>query len=229
MAQAPSLDKKTLLKGIALIFLLVCVIAGLQHPLVRQFLDVDAIQAQVETVGIWGPLLSVAFYVLACTLFIPASILGAVGVVAFGPWLAFLYIMVGATIGSATAFSVARYLGRDFARHLVKHRLDKYDQKIKRNGFATIFYLRVAMFPFFILNFGAGLTSVRFRDYLLATILGIIPGTVIVIFFVDRLVRITHWSMLLTWDVALAIGLVVLSLFIPRIMRRLFPQFDERE
>jgi uncharacterized membrane protein YdjX (TVP38/TMEM64 family) len=72
-------------------------------------------------------------------------------------------------LGASGAFFIGRELGRDFAASLVGDRLKKYDEGIERNGFATVLYLRLVYFPFTPMNFGMGLTRVRFWDYFFGT------------------------------------------------------------
>ena len=69
-------------------------------------------------------------------------------------------------IGAAAAFLIGRTLGRDFAASLIGDKLKRYDDAIERNGFATVLYLRLVYFPFTPLNFGMGLTKVRFGTML---------------------------------------------------------------
>jgi uncharacterized membrane protein YdjX (TVP38/TMEM64 family) len=97
----------------------------------------------------------------------------------FGSYFGFLYVWLGTMIGSSLAFFIGRYLGRDFAASLIGDRLKKYDEAIERNGFATVLYLRLLYFPFTPMNFGMGLTRVRFRDYFSGTAVGIIVGAFI--------------------------------------------------
>jgi hypothetical protein len=67
--------------------------------------------------------------------------------------------------GASAAFWIGRTLGREFAASLIGDRLKKYDDAIEKNGFATVLYLRLVYFPFTPMNFGMGLTKVRFWDY----------------------------------------------------------------
>ncbi|MEJ2521224.1 MAG: VTT domain-containing protein, partial [Desulfuromonadales bacterium] len=76
-----------------------------------------------------------------------------------------MYVWFGAMLGASAAFVIGRTLGREFAASLVGDRLRKYDEAIERNGFATVLYLRLIYFPFTPMNFGMGLTRVRFLDY----------------------------------------------------------------
>jgi len=131
---------------------------------------------------------------------------------------------VAAMLGAAGAFLIGRYLGREFAAALIGDRLKKYDEAVERNGFATVLYLRLVYFPFTLMNFGMGLTGVRFRDYLWGTGLGILAGTFIFTFFVGTLKEVWatgHWANLLTWKVFFSLGLFAFSLFIPKIINKL--------
>ena len=76
---------------------------------------------------------------------------------------------------------------RDFAAALIGRRLKAFDDAIGRNGFATVLYMRLLYFPFTPMNFGMGLTQVRFRDYLAGTAIGILVGTFILTFFVGTI------------------------------------------
>ena len=89
--------------------------------------------------------------------------------------------------GASGAFWIGRTLGREFAASLIGDKLKKYDDFIERNGFAATLYLRLLYFPFTPMNFGMGLTKVRFRDYFFGTGLGIIAGTFIFTFFIATL------------------------------------------
>jgi uncharacterized membrane protein YdjX (TVP38/TMEM64 family) len=127
-------------------------------------------------------------------------------------------------IGSSQAFFIGRYLGRDFAASLIGDKLKKYDDGIERNGFATVLYLRLVYFPFTPMNFGMGLTKVRFKDYFAGTALGIIVGTFIFTFFIGTLKEVWangRWGQLLSWKIFFSIGLFVFSFFIPKIVEKI--------
>ena len=125
-------------------------------------------------------------------------------------------------IGASLAFLIGRYLGRDFAASLIGPRLQKYDEAIGRNGFATVLYLRLIYFPFTPMNFGMGLTKVRFWDYFSGTALGIMVGTFIFTFFVGTIKDVWaggRWEELLSWKVFLSFTLFLFSFFIPKILK----------
>jgi len=188
----------------------------------RQYLTAQQLGLFLESVGLWAPLLFVVIYVVGVCLFLPGTLLTAMGAALFGPYWGFLYVWTGAMIGAGFAFLIGRYLGRDFAASLVGDRLKRFDDAIERNGFATVLYLRLMYFPFTPMNFGMGLTKVRFWDYLAGTALGILVGTFIFTFFVGTLRDAWtggQWEDLLNWQVLLSLFLFIFSFFIPKLLK----------
>jgi uncharacterized membrane protein YdjX (TVP38/TMEM64 family) len=107
---------------------------------------------------------------------------------------------------------------------VIGDRLKKYDDAIERNGFAAVLYLRLVYFPFTAMNFGMGLTKVRFWDYFFGTALGIIVGTFIFTFFIGTLKEVWasgNWGNLISFNVFFSVGLFIFSLFIPKIIKKL--------
>jgi len=126
--------------------------------------------------------------------------------------------------GASLAFFIGRYLGRNFAASMIGGRLQKYDDAVERNGFATVLYLRLLYFPFTPMNFGMGLTNVRFWDYFFGTALGIMAGTFIFTFFVGALKDVWasgQWGNLDSWKVIFSLCLFVFSFFIPKIIGKI--------
>lgn len=189
---------------------------------IRNHLTAEALGHFLESSGFWAPLLYVLIYSAGVCLFLPGTFLTALGAAFFGAYWGFLYVWIGAMVGSSLAFLIGRHLGRDYASSLVGDRLKRYDDAIERNGFATVLYLRLIYFPFTPMNFGMGLTKVRFRDYFAGTALGIIVGTFIFTFFVGTIKEVWtsgQWAGLLSRNVFLSLGLFVFSFFIPRLIK----------
>jgi uncharacterized membrane protein YdjX (TVP38/TMEM64 family) len=133
------------------------------------------------------PLLYIAIYVVGTVLFFPGLALSIAGAVLFDLFEATLYTWIGATLGATLAFLLARLLGRDFFAQILAGRLQTLDERLSRHGFFNLLILRlVPLIPFNAINFGAGLTSIRLRDYVLATAIGILPGTFIYQYFFSR-------------------------------------------
>src|SRR5512139_307153 len=161
--------KGPLLKGVLLAaFLLAAVAVGRFTP-VKSYLTPEGLGRFLEVAGIWGPVIFALVYAAGICLFIPGTLLTTLGGAIFGATRGFLSVWVGAMAGASAAFWIGRTLGRELAASLVGDRLRKYDEAIERNGFATVLYLRLIYFPFTAMNFGMGLTKVRFFFYDIAT------------------------------------------------------------
>jgi len=216
--------KKGIVKALGLVLFVALGIYIVRYTPAGDYLKPEILGELLRTAGFWAPLVFVFIYAAAVCLFVPGSLVTALGAVLFGPYQGFLYVWVGAMIGASAAFWIGRTLGRDLAASLVGDRLRRYDDAIERNGFATVLYLRLIYFPFTVMNFGMGLTKVRFWDYLAATGLGIPVGTFILTFFFGTLKEVWasgDWSQLLSGKVFFSVALFVLSLFIPKIVRKL--------
>ncbi len=216
--------KGALVKAFILVVFVVVAIYVIRFTPVKAFLTPESLSRFLEAVGIWAPLLYMLVYAVGVCLFVPGTLLTALGAAIFGPYWGFAYVWVGAMVGASAAFWIGRTLGREFADSLIGDRLKKYDDAIERNGFATTLYLRLVYFPFTPMNFGMGLTKVRFWDYVSGTGLGIIVGTFIFTFFVGTLKEVWasgNWGELISFKVFFSVGLFVFSLFIPKIIKKI--------
>ncbi len=216
--------KAAVIKAALLAAFIIAAITALRLTPLQGLLTASNLAVLLEAAGWWAPVVFVLVYAAGICLFIPGTLLTTLGAAIFGPYQGFAYVWLGAMLGAAAAFLIGRHLGREFAAHIIGDRLRKYDEAIEKNGFATVLYLRLVYFPFTPMNFGMGLTKVRFRDYLWGTALGILVGTFIFTFFVGTIKEVWasgQWANLLSWKVFLSLGLFVFSLFIPRIINRL--------
>lgn len=208
--------------GLFLLFI-VAAIGLVRYSPVKNYLTAEALQQFLNTVGIWAPVVFMLVYAGGVCLFVPGTLLTGIGAAIFGAYWGFLYVWVGAMIGASLAFFIGRTLGRDFAASLIGDKLKKYDDAIRRNGFATVLYLRLVYFPFTPMNFGMGLTSVGFRDYVFGTGLGILVGTFIFTFFIGTLKDVWasgDWGQLLSFKVFFSIALFGFSFYIPKLIKR---------
>jgi uncharacterized membrane protein YdjX (TVP38/TMEM64 family) len=141
--------------------------------------------AWVESLGAWGPLVFVLGYAAAVVAFVPGSVLTLAAGAIFGVVWGVVWVFIAAVLGSSAAFLVARYLARDaVARRLAANpRFAAVDRAVGREGRKIVFLLRLSpLFPFTLLNYALGLTTVRFADYVLASV-GMIPGTILYVYY----------------------------------------------
>jgi uncharacterized membrane protein YdjX (TVP38/TMEM64 family) len=218
------IDKKAAIKAFILLAFITLAVLIVRFTSLKEFLTEEALGHFLKASGFWAPLLFILFYGAGICLFVPGTLLTGLGAAIFGAYWGFLYVWVGAMLGASAAFWIGRTLGREFAASLIGNRLKKYDDAIERNGFATVLYLRLVYFPFTVMNFGMGLTRVRFRDYFLGTALGIIVGTFIFTFFIGTLRDVWSngdWGQLFSFKVFFSVILFIFSLFIPKIIKKL--------
>lgn len=213
--------KAPAVKAAVLVVLTVTAVVVVRFTPARDYFASENLRIFLDSWGIWAPLAYIVIYALGVCLFVPGTLLTALGAAVFGPYLGFVYAWVGAMIGASLAFLIGRYLGRDFAASLIGDRLGRYDDAIERNGFAVVLYLRLVYFPFTPMNYGMGLTRVRFQDYLAGTGLGILAGTFIFTFFIGTVKEVWasgSWAGLLSWKVGVSLALFVFSFFIPKMV-----------
>ncbi len=184
---------------------------------------VDRIDQAVVAAGVFGPAVFVLIYG-AGALALPATPFSVAGSLIFGRYAGAAVNVAGVALGASAAFFLGRYFLRDLARSFLTGRLGELDRKAEKHGFPIIFYLRIVWFPFIVLNYAAGATSIRFRDYFWGTVLGTLPAVLILSFFFGSLREIAAAyrgpADLLRWDVVVPAVLLVLSLFIPSVVRR---------
>ena len=216
--------KKATLKALILVAFIIGAILLVRFTPVKLFLTADALSRFLDMAGFWAPLAFILVYAAGVCLFVPGTLLTGLGAAIFGAYRGFVWVWIGAMLGSSLAFFIGRTLGREFAASLIGDKLKKYDDAIERNGFAAVLYLRLVYFPFTPMNFGMGLTKVHFRDYFAGTGLGIIVGTFIFTFFIGTLKEVWasgNWAELISFKVIFSIGLFVFSLFIPKIIKKI--------
>lgn len=144
-----------------------------------------AFSARVAALGAWGPIVFVVGYVVAAVAFVPGSLLTLAAGAIFGLGWGVLLVFVGATLGAAAAFLIARYVARGAIERRVAGdaRFARLNAAIAADGRRIVFLLRLSpVFPFNLLNYGLGLTTVRFVDYLIASV-GMLPGTVLYVYY----------------------------------------------
>jgi uncharacterized membrane protein YdjX (TVP38/TMEM64 family) len=139
----------------------------------------------VDGLGVWGPVVFMAGYATATVAFVPGSILTLAAGAIFGLLGGTVYVFVAATVGASAAFLVARYLARGAIERRMgdNPRFSAIDRAVGEQGRKIVFLLRLSpVFPFNFLNYGLGLTRVRFTDYLVASI-GMLPGTLLYVYY----------------------------------------------
>jgi uncharacterized membrane protein YdjX (TVP38/TMEM64 family) len=182
-----AIDEKTGKSAIWRLFVLVVVVIGLF--LAMRFLPVQQwlrnFNEWVGQIGVLGIFIFIAVYAVATVLMAPGSILTIGAGFAFGLWKGFLAVSGGATLGASLAFLVARFIARGKVEAIAKRndKFRKIDNAIGQKGAKLVFLLRLSpIIPFNLSNYFYGLTGVRFWPYVLASWIGMMPGTFLYVY-----------------------------------------------
>jgi pyruvate/2-oxoglutarate dehydrogenase complex dihydrolipoamide dehydrogenase (E3) component/uncharacterized membrane protein YdjX (TVP38/TMEM64 family) len=164
-------------------------IVGVALVLALKYFHVqDLLKAALDWIGKlgpWGPVIFICLYVVATVLFIPGSVLTLGAGAVFGVALGSVCVSISATLGATAAFLVGRYLARDaIARKIEKNeKFATIDRAVAGEGWKIVLLTRLSpVFPFTLLNYAFGLTRVKLSHYVLASWVGMIPGTVMYVY-----------------------------------------------
>lgn len=202
--------------GFGLVLLALC-LGWLLLPL-RQWMD--GLQSWLLGLGAWGVVILTIILIVATFLPMPDWPLPIVAGYVYGAW-AFLLVYVGIALPSAVAFLAARYLARDKLRRLLDRR-PKYravDKAVAKDGWQVVVLLRLSpVIPFNLQNYALGVTAIPFWRYLGATLVGIVPGIAIYVYFgifgkgLGGRLSVLDWVLFGVGSVAtLVLGIVVTS------------------
>jgi uncharacterized membrane protein YdjX (TVP38/TMEM64 family) len=227
---APTAGKPA--RGLWKLILLLLIVAGVIVA-IKYFRVADMPKQTLDWIkglGPWGPIIFIGLYVLACVCLVPASVLTLGGGAIFGVVYGSIYVFIGATLGATAAFLVGRY----FARGWVAKRIEgsatfnAIDKAVAREGWKIVGLTRLSpVFPFVLLNYAFGITQVSLRDYVLASAVGMLPGTIMYV-YIGSLAQVAgqrqrtpaEWSL---YGVGL-LATVVVTIFITRIAKKALAQ-----
>lgn len=172
--------------------------------------------------GNWAAIGYIGLFTLLPAFFFPVAVLALAGGLLFGLWWGSLYTFLGAILNCTLMFFLARYAGRQKVEALLRKKLSPvWQQRLNGNtGFLLLVILRlIPAVPYNLINYAFGLTAMPFRTYILASAIGIIPGTFAFINIGDKALDIT------SPDFWIAIGMLVLLLVVTAALgKKCFPK-----
>lgn len=181
----------------------------------------------IQGLGVWGPIVFIGIYVIATIAAIPGLALTIAAGVIFGSVMGTILVSIASTLGASLAFLIARYFARDsIASSLSKNeKFTKLDQMTEKYGaFIVAFTRLVPLFPFNLLNYGFGLTRVRFWTYVFWSWLCMLPGTMIYVVGSDAFTKAVAegkvpWTLIISLA-AIIVLLLVIGTFVRKIMKK---------
>jgi uncharacterized membrane protein YdjX (TVP38/TMEM64 family) len=200
---------------------LLAIAAGLAVAF-RDRLDLGRLESVAVSAGILGPLVYMAIYTLATTLFVPGAIFGIVGGVLFGPVWGTVWNLLAATAGAALSFLIARYLAADWVARKSGGLLQRLIAGVEAEGWRFVAVARLVPFvPFNLLNYALGLTRIRFDQYVLASLICMVPGAAAYTWLGFAGKEAIAGEASAIRYALLALGLLAILAFLPRFFRRL--------
>ncbi len=234
---APAQKSGSKAKLVLWVLVIVALLAAARYfnaqALLRQALD------GIAGLGPWGPVIFVLLYIAATVLFLPGLILTLGAGFVFGVVKGSIIVSIAATLGATAAFLVGRYLARDWVSKKIEGntKFKAIDEAVGREGWKIVGLTRLSpAFPFNLLNYAFGLTRVSLRDYFFASWIGMMPGTVMYVYFGSlagdlaavgtgqRATSTAEWAL----RVVGLLATVAVTVYVTRVARRALQQRTER-
>jgi phosphatidylserine/phosphatidylglycerophosphate/cardiolipin synthase-like enzyme/uncharacterized membrane protein YdjX (TVP38/TMEM64 family) len=208
---------------------LIAVVAGLAAvwrwtPL-GDLIDLEALRAMAAWIHQQplAPLLVAAAYVLGSLVALPVTLISIATVVVFGAWLGFLYALAGSWLSAMAVFSLGRWMGRDLVRRFAGTLLNRLSRKLSASGLLAVITVRIVpVAPFSVVNLIAGVSEIRWSDFALGTLVGMLPGIAAVVVLADRIAEslrhpdLTHVTVLMAAVALVGLALVALRRWVKR-------------
>lgn len=216
-------------RGWVLVAVIVVLMLGAYALGLTDYLNIETVKARREELLSYveaRPVLSgAAFfvtYVAITALSLPAaSVMTLLGGFLFGTLVGGALAVVSATVGATILFLVARSSVGSALRARAGPLAERVSENFRRNAFEYLLFMRlVPLFPFFAVNIAPALLGVGLRTYVLATLLGIVPGTFVYAHLGRELGTISSLSDLVSADVLVAFTLLGLVALLPVAYRK---------
>ena len=183
MTAKKTAPKSAIIRLIVVIGILIALFLTMKFMPVQQWLR--NFNDWVGQMGVVGIFIFIIVYAVATVLLAPGSVLTIGAGFAFGLWKGFVAVSAGSTLGAALAFLVARFIARDKIEAIAQRneKFRRIDNAIGKQGAKLILLLRLSpIIPFNLSNYFYGLTAVKFWPYVLASWIGMMPGTFLYVY-----------------------------------------------
>ncbi|MFZ5932437.1 MAG: VTT domain-containing protein [Pseudomonadota bacterium] len=196
--------------------------AAIWLALHRDGIDPALIERSIRDLGPWAPFAHIAAFAIGTVLFLPGAIFGLAGGMLFGPLWGTVFNLAGATLGATASFLTARYLAKDWVRRKAGGRLEQLIAGVEAEGWRFVAFTRlVPLFPFNLLNYALGLTRIPLPQYVLASLICMIPGTLAYSWLGHAGREALAGNEAAIRYSLLALALLAAIAFLPRLIRRL--------
>ncbi len=139
----------------------------------------------LASLGAWGAIVFVLIYILATVFLIPGSALTLAGGLIFGVVKGSILVSIASVAGATASFLVGRYFLRSWVEKQIETqpKFKAIDAAVAQEGWKIVGLTRLSpLFPFVFLNYAFGVTNVSLQDFVLASWIGMLPGTVMYVY-----------------------------------------------
>jgi uncharacterized membrane protein YdjX (TVP38/TMEM64 family) len=168
---------------LGLLFSFFAAIVGLYSSGAYEMIDARSLQAWIRSAGTWGAVAFVLGYAVLQPLGVRSLFFLIAAPLIWSPTTAFCLSWLGAVAASIVAFGLARFVAREWAQRRAPARVRRLDAKLAEDGFRTVTLLRFVFYTTPALQLGLGVSQVRVGSFILGTIVGVLPFTLIMTFF----------------------------------------------
>lgn len=189
--------------------------AAWQWTPLSEYLTPERVSSWAGTVrGVpWSPVAVMLVYVPAAFVMFPRPVLTLFGVIAFGPWLGFVYGMAGILLSAVATYYAGRALSAATVRRVAGDKLDDVNRALRRHGLLAVFAIRIVpVAPFFVESIVAGAARVRLWHYTLGTFGGMLPGVLATTVFGDQIATALEDTSKINYGLIAAIVLVFVAM-----------------
>ena len=165
------------------------------------------------------------FYVFCATLSLPgAALLTLISGFLFDFFLGLLVTSLGSTAGATCAFLISRFFLKDFIQKKFHSRLRKINRGFEKEGLWYLFSLRlIPVFPFFLVNVFMSVTPISIKHFVLASFLGMLPGSIVYVHAGIRLAEIESFGDIISLPIILSFLLLALLPWLMKFLLKYFP------
>jgi uncharacterized membrane protein YdjX (TVP38/TMEM64 family) len=173
------------------------------------------------------PIAVVTSYVVAGLMMVPVTLLIAVTGIVFGPAYGSAYAIIGSLLSASATYGIGHWLGRETVQKMLGQRINNLSRRIARRGVLAMVVVRMLpVAPFTVVNVVAGASHIRFRDFLIGTALGMLPGITMTVTFVHHLAEAVRNPSMGT--VAVLAGVAAFIIGTAMLLQRMLKRREER-
>ena len=182
-------QSKRILKRLVPFLLLVVFVLLLIFGVFDFLHDRERIENFFNDSGLFGPVLYVLAFVAAQPLSLPGAALIIPATFVWDWWEVFAYSMLGGIIASSLGFSISRWLAQDWVRRRLPQRFIGWEKRFVDHALLSTIALRLVTGYAPAADWFLGISKVRWREFVIGTILGLIPATFLFSYYGDDTVR----------------------------------------